>query len=122
MVSRVSLVISRHASAVINKFNKEIIIGAEANKRMYRERGIGGSKSEVVVGQIDRKRINDALDKQLERSSPSTSRGRNTGKFIVRSGGQDHLLRALDTVVPPKPKDNASDGKIPTSIDSIKTS
>ncbi|XP_057748523.1 casein kinase II subunit beta-1-like isoform X2 [Arachis stenosperma] len=36
---------------------------------MYRERGIvGASKSE------DRKRINDVLDKQLERSSPSTSR------------------------------------------------
>ncbi|MED6192962.1 casein kinase 2 regulatory subunit [Stylosanthes scabra] len=37
---------------------------------MYRERGVvGASKSE------DRKRINDVLDKQLERSSPSTSRG-----------------------------------------------
>ncbi|KAL1371085.1 casein kinase II subunit beta-1 isoform X2 [Arachis hypogaea] len=36
---------------------------------MYRERGlVGASKSE------DRKRINDVLDKQLERSSPSTSR------------------------------------------------
>ncbi|KAL5551298.1 hypothetical protein UlMin_001474 [Ulmus minor] len=39
---------------------------------MHRERGIGGSKSEL--GTVDRKRINDALDKQLERSSPSTSR------------------------------------------------
>lgn len=39
---------------------------------MYRERGVGGSKSEV--GPVDRKRINEALDKQLERSSPSTSR------------------------------------------------
>ncbi|GMJ12440.1 casein kinase II beta chain 1 [Hibiscus trionum] len=40
---------------------------------MYRgERGIGGSKGEL--GAVDRKRINEALDKQLERSSPSTSR------------------------------------------------
>lgn len=39
---------------------------------MYRERGVGGSKAEV--GPVDRKRINEALDKQLERSSPSTSR------------------------------------------------
>lgn len=39
---------------------------------MYKERGVGGSKSEV--GPVDRKRIKEALDKQLERSSPSTSR------------------------------------------------
>ncbi|KAL5551280.1 hypothetical protein UlMin_001456 [Ulmus minor] len=39
---------------------------------MYRERGFGGTKLEL--GSVDRKRINDALDKQLERSSPSTSR------------------------------------------------
>ena len=39
---------------------------------MYRQRGGVGSRSEV--GPIDRKRINDVLDKQLERSSPSTSR------------------------------------------------
>ncbi|KAI7984518.1 putative casein kinase II subunit beta-4 [Camellia lanceoleosa] len=41
--------------------------------RMYRERGGGGSRSEM--GPVDRKRINDALDKHLERSSPSTSSG-----------------------------------------------
>ncbi|XP_061358924.1 casein kinase II subunit beta-1-like isoform X2 [Gastrolobium bilobum] len=35
---------------------------------MYKDRGVSVSKSE------DRKRINDVLDKQLERSSPSTSR------------------------------------------------
>ena len=44
---------------------------------MYRERGVG-SKSEI--GTIDRKRINDALDKHLERSSTSTSRGLSNGK------------------------------------------
>lgn len=45
---------------------------------MYRDRGGGGgggsSKSEIVGGPLDRKRINDALDKHLEKSSPSTSR------------------------------------------------
>ncbi|XAR54213.1 hypothetical protein NMG60_11029246 [Bertholletia excelsa] len=48
---------------------------------MYRDRGGGGgggsSRSEVAGGPFDRKRINDALDKHLERSSPSTSRGLN---------------------------------------------
>ncbi|KAB2055332.1 hypothetical protein ERO13_A11G029300v2 [Gossypium hirsutum] len=43
---------------------------------MYRgERAAGGSKGEL--GSVDRKRINEALDKQLERSSPSTSRATN---------------------------------------------
>lgn len=49
---------------------------------MYRERvggGGGSSRSEMVAGggggPLDRKRIiNDALDKHLEKSSPSTSR------------------------------------------------
>ncbi|XP_057518820.1 casein kinase II subunit beta-1-like [Amaranthus tricolor] len=39
---------------------------------MYNNRG---SKSEM--GAVDRKRINEALDKHLERSSPSTSKGLN---------------------------------------------
>ncbi|XP_050379246.1 putative casein kinase II subunit beta-4 isoform X2 [Argentina anserina] len=46
---------------------------------MYRERGLGGSKM-TEVGAVDRKRINEALDKQLERSSPSTSRAAINGK------------------------------------------
>ncbi|PSR91675.1 Casein kinase II subunit beta-4 [Actinidia chinensis var. chinensis] len=41
---------------------------------MYRERGGGGGGSRSEMGNVDRKRINDALDKHLERSSPSTSR------------------------------------------------
>ncbi|MCE3216471.1 hypothetical protein HAX54_006633 [Datura stramonium] len=44
---------------------------------MYRDRGGGeggSSKSEMVGAPLDRKRINDALDKQLEKSSASTSR------------------------------------------------
>ncbi|KAJ6335063.1 hypothetical protein OIU78_011824 [Salix suchowensis] len=47
---------------------------------MYRDRGGfggGSSRSEIVGGPLDRKRINDALDKHLEKSSPSTSRGLN---------------------------------------------
>jgi len=47
---------------------------------MYKDRGGfggGSSRSEIVGGPLDRKRINDALDKHLEKSSPSTSRGLN---------------------------------------------
>ncbi|PSS11594.1 Casein kinase II subunit beta-4 isoform 2 [Actinidia chinensis var. chinensis] len=55
---------------------------------MYRERGGGGSRSEI--GQVDRKRINDALDKHLERSSPSTSRALN-GKDKDRLSAQSIL-------------------------------
>ncbi|KAL6008529.1 putative casein kinase II subunit beta-4 [Asimina triloba] len=43
---------------------------------MYRDRGGGASKPEI--GSLDRKRINDALDKHLEKSSPSTSKGLNS--------------------------------------------
>lgn len=40
---------------------------------MYRDRGGRGSKPDI--GPLDRKRINDALDRQLERSSRSTPKG-----------------------------------------------
>ncbi|KAF2316273.1 hypothetical protein GH714_041614 [Hevea brasiliensis] len=50
---------------------------------MYKDRGIGGSKTEV--GPVARKRINDALDKHLERSSPSTSRTINGKEFSSQS-------------------------------------
>ncbi|XP_070679505.1 casein kinase II subunit beta-1-like isoform X4 [Malus domestica] len=58
---------------------------------MHRERGLGGSKATEVVGPAaDRKqRINDALDKQLERSSPSTSRAINgKDKPLIMGGKQ----------------------------------
>lgn len=47
---------------------------------MHRERGnVGGVPSKSSeIGSIDRKRINDVLDKHLDRSSPSTSRGLST--------------------------------------------
>lgn len=62
---------------------------------MYRDRGGGGgggsSKSEVV----DRRRIiNDALDKQLEKSSPSTSRSKDKERIPIPStsaGKSSHL-------------------------------
>lgn len=48
---------------------------------MYKERSVGSeartgaSKSDLTLRDpLDRKRINDALDKHLERSSPSTSK------------------------------------------------
>ncbi|CAG7903036.1 unnamed protein product, partial [Brassica rapa] len=47
-------------------------------RNMYKERSGGGgggsSRSEILNGAVDRKRINDALSKKLEKSSPSTSR------------------------------------------------
>ncbi|XP_027359766.1 casein kinase II subunit beta-1-like isoform X5 [Abrus precatorius] len=58
---------------------------------MYRERVGVGSKSEVAS--VDRKRINDVLDKQLERSSPSTSRainGKDRSSSSLLSANKDH--------------------------------
>ncbi|KMS97668.1 hypothetical protein BVRB_5g124980 [Beta vulgaris subsp. vulgaris] len=49
---------------------------------MYKDRG-----SKAEMGAVDRKRINEALDKQLERSSPSTSKGLN-GKDKDRLSAQ----------------------------------
>ncbi|XP_010413583.1 PREDICTED: casein kinase II subunit beta-3-like isoform X2 [Camelina sativa] len=46
---------------------------------MYKERSGGGggsSRSEILGGAIDRKRINDALNKKLEKSSASTTTSR----------------------------------------------
>lgn len=78
---------------------------------MYRERGFGGSKSEVG----DRKRINDALDKQLERSSPSTSRAaaingrdKTSQSALMGKAPPDHR----DSRSAPLAKANCSDGKI----------
>ncbi|XP_049933426.1 putative casein kinase II subunit beta-4 isoform X3 [Nymphaea colorata] len=68
---------------------------------MYRERIVGSearggvSRSDLTLRDpLDRKRINDALDKHLERSSPSTSRVGINGKdkdrvsFPSTSGGK----------------------------------
>uniref|UniRef100_A0A2P2L0H1 Casein kinase II subunit beta n=1 Tax=Rhizophora mucronata TaxID=61149 RepID=A0A2P2L0H1_RHIMU len=68
---------------------------------MNGERGIGASKS--VVGAVDRKRINDALDKHLERSSPSTSRAINgkdssshIGKLHQQLDHKDPLSKSIN--------------------------
>ncbi|XP_028772871.1 casein kinase II subunit beta-2-like isoform X2 [Neltuma alba] len=71
---------------------------------MYRVQGaVVGSKSEV--GAVDRKRINDVLDKQLERSSPSTSRAI---KAKDRSSDQ--------SLFPSKPPSDPRDSQRPASI------
>ncbi|KAK4488563.1 hypothetical protein RD792_004329, partial [Penstemon davidsonii] len=52
----------------------------EREMNMYRDRGAGVS-SKGGGDMLDRKRINDALDKHLEKSSPSTSR--NKGSIVA---------------------------------------
>lgn len=79
---------------------------------MYKERrggGGGGSKAEMM-GRVggDRKRLNEALDKHLERSSPSTS----TTTARATNNGKDHrfpLSKSKDQLrnsAPPPPPDN----------------
>ncbi|MBA0735936.1 hypothetical protein Gogos_019737, partial [Gossypium gossypioides] len=70
----------------------------------------GGSKGEV--GSVDRKRINEALDKQLERSSPSTSRainGKDKSSQSLQMGKHppDHYRDSCSASLP---KANASGG------------
>ncbi|XVF79697.1 hypothetical protein PTKIN_Ptkin15bG0010200 [Pterospermum kingtungense] len=62
----------------------------------HRERGGGSSKSELVGGPLDRKRINDALDKHLEKTSPPTFRGlsskdKERSSLPSTSTGKSHL-------------------------------
>ncbi|XP_012488814.1 casein kinase II subunit beta-1 isoform X3 [Gossypium raimondii] len=85
---------------------------------MYRgERAAGGSKGEL--GSVDRKRINEALDKQLERSSPSTSRATN-GKdksahsLLVGKHPPDHHRDSRSTSLP---KANASHDESETNTE-----
>ncbi|RVW14974.1 Casein kinase II subunit beta-2 [Vitis vinifera] len=83
---------------------------------MYRERGGGSSKSEIVGGPLDRKRINDALDKHLEKSSPSTSKGlssKDKERLSVpsTSAGKSQLDHR-DTRAASLPKNKCSDAGI----------
>ncbi|KAJ6722634.1 CASEIN KINASE II SUBUNIT BETA [Salix koriyanagi] len=93
---------------------------------MYKDRGGfggGSSRSEIVGGPLDRKRINDALDKHLEKSSPSTSRGLNnsskdkerlsvpstsTGKSLQHQQHLDH--HRADSRAASLSKNKCSDG------------
>ncbi|KAE8708347.1 Casein kinase II subunit beta [Hibiscus syriacus] len=77
---------------------------------MYRvERAPGGSKGEV--GSVDRKRINESLDKQRELSSPSTSRGINGKNKSSQSSqmGKHQPDHYRDSRSASLPKANASD-------------
>lgn len=90
---------------------------------MYRDRGGGGglSKSEIVGGpssSLDRKRINDALDKHLEKSSPSTSRGLKDKSSSVAavpstSAGVGKLHQQLDH------RDNRSSSTLTTNKNKV---
>lgn len=63
----------------------------KTGKEMYRSGG--GSKAVAAeMGHVvaDRKRINDALDKHLERSSPSTSATTTTVTAARALNGKDH--------------------------------
>ncbi|XP_059313050.1 putative casein kinase II subunit beta-4 [Lycium ferocissimum] len=63
---------------------------------MYRDRGGGSSRSEIAGGPLDRKRINDVLDKHLEKSSPSTSRASLKDKAVPSTSKLHHHPQHLD--------------------------
>ncbi|KAL2348218.1 hypothetical protein Fmac_002218 [Flemingia macrophylla] len=78
---------------------------------MYRERG-GGVGSNLEIISADRKRINDVLDKQLERSSPSTSRtaainGKDRSSTSLLPAAKDS--RSASVNAPVSKTSNASD-------------
>ncbi|GAA0166488.1 hypothetical protein Leryth_009184 [Lithospermum erythrorhizon] len=54
---------------------------------MYRDRSGAGSKSEMIGAGFDRKRLNESLDKHLEKSTASTSRVVVKEKSQLNSGG-----------------------------------
>ncbi|CAH9096383.1 unnamed protein product [Cuscuta europaea] len=62
---------------------------------MYRDRG-GSSKSEIAGGALDRKRINDALDKHLEKLSPSTSKSSKEKAATSVAAGVGGKLQHID--------------------------
>lgn len=93
--------------------NDEEIKGVEVLVIMYRERGGVGSKAEVTS--VDRKRINDVLDKQLERSSPSTSRTingkeRSSSSLLTAKDHRDSRSASASASIPKNSR--ASDGLI----------
>ncbi|KAL0346532.1 UNVERIFIED_CONTAM: Casein kinase II subunit beta-1 [Sesamum calycinum] len=72
---------------------------------MYRDRGGGTSKGGDM---LDRKRINDALDKHLEKSSPSTSR--NKGSAVAVPSTSNAVGKHIDH------RDNRSSSTLTTKI------
>ncbi|KAH9607095.1 hypothetical protein KSS87_005024 [Heliosperma pusillum] len=76
---------------------------------MYKERGGASKVSEMA----DRKRINEALDKQLEKSSPSTSKGVNSNAKDSRlSTGVTQSIIAGGKQPVSLPKNPCSDGSL----------
>lgn len=76
---------------------------------MYRS----GNGSKVEAGSLDRKRINDALDKHLEKSSPSASRGligKDKDRLPLASSASGKQLEHRSV-----PKNKGSDGKVSSS-------
>nr|GLL40779.1 uncharacterized protein LOC109182567 [Ipomoea trifida] len=59
---------------------------------MYRGGGGASLRTDIAEGPLDRKRINDALDKHLEKSSPSTSRALKD-KSVSNATGKSLLLQ-----------------------------
>ncbi|KAL8555741.1 hypothetical protein ACS0TY_003522 [Phlomoides rotata] len=79
---------------------------------MYRDRGGGGSSKAGEM--LDRKRINDALDKPLEKSSPSTSRNKGSAITVpstsTAAGKQfDPRSRTASTLIKNKCSDDESE-------------
>lgn len=55
----------------------------------------GSSRSDLLTGAIDRKRINEALDKHLKKTSPSTSKGKDSNPST--STAKSHLPDQSET-------------------------
>ncbi|CAN4099730.1 unnamed protein product [Withania somnifera] len=85
---------------------------------MYKERRVEGGSKPEMMGRVggDRKRLNEALDKHLERSSPTTS----TTTVRATTNGKDHrfsLSKSKDQLrnsAPPLPDNKFSDAESET--------
>lgn len=84
----------------------------EEEGEMYKDRGVAGAKAEI--GSLDRKRINDAMDKNFEKpSSSSASRGLNgkeKDRFVVPSSSAGKHPDPRDPRSSSLSKDKCSEG------------
>lgn len=84
----------------------------EEEGEMYKDRGVAGAKAEI--GSLDRKRINDAMDKNYEKpSSSSASRGLNgkeKDRFVVPSSSAGKHPDPRDPRSSSLSKDKCSEG------------
>ncbi|KAM7259978.1 hypothetical protein ACFE04_015719 [Oxalis oulophora] len=81
---------------------------------MYSRGGAGSKPEPSTGGAVDRKRINDALDKHLERSSPSTSRPN-----LIN--GKDKSTALIGKLQPPSDQRDSSLTKINGSDEESET-